>query len=195
MLPVVKEELITYRKVGRLDMNITTSYFLGIDPSATSTGIVLLNDTERDSIATTIKPNKLRDIERLKYIHAGITELISGKNIKACVMESPSYGSVHKEFILGEVLGCIKLGLSSLDGTEVYYAAPLQLKKFLTGNHKAAKPDMIKEALLLGCPSLQSDICDAWAAALLAKSLHVGESLISTRQAQEVVSAIKSKKS
>lgn len=110
-------------------------------------------------------------------------------------MESPSYGSVHKEFILGEVLGCIKLGLSSLEGTAVYYAAPLQLKKFLTGNHRASKPDMIREALLLGCPSLQSDVCDAWAAALLARSLHLGESSIATRQAQEVVAAILTKHS
>jgi Holliday junction resolvasome RuvABC endonuclease subunit len=176
-------------------MSITTSYFLGIDPSATSTGIVLLNDTERDSIATTIKPNKLRDIDRLKYINNAVTELLTNKDIKSIVMESPSYGSVHKEFILGEVLGCIKLAIGNCTSAKVYYAAPLQIKKFLTGNHRAGKPEMITEALLRGCPSLQNDVCDAWSAALLAKSIYLNKSVIDTRPAAEVLSAIIAKQS
>ena len=168
-------------------------YFLGIDPSATSTGVVLLNNTSGGSITTTIASGKLRDASRLKFINRELLDLLDGKVIQKCVMESPSYGSTHKEFILGEALGVIKLTLACSNVRSIEYASPTQLKKFLTGNHRASKPDMVREALLLGCPSLQNDVCDAWAAALLARSLHVGSSEIRTRGAQEVVAAIMSK--
>ena len=104
-------------------------------------------------------------------------------------MESPSYGSVHKEFILGEVLGTIKLTLA-LNSISIDYAAPLQLKKFLTGNAKATKEEMVTEAISRGCNSSIHDICDSWAAALIAKSLERKRTCLFSRASEEVVQAI-----
>lgn len=107
------------------------------------------------------------------------------------VVEAPSYGSVHKEFILGEVLGVIKLTLIQQD---IFSLAipPTQIKKFITSTGRASKESMIKAAMSYGCPSSQEDICDSWAAALLCKGLLVGSDL-NTRSSLEVIKSIKDK--
>jgi Holliday junction resolvasome RuvABC endonuclease subunit len=171
-------------------MSESLKYFLGIDPSATSSGVTLLCDSDGTKSEThLITPGYLRDSARLKYIHESLSKIISGKNIVRCVMESPSYGSVHKEFILGEVLGTIKLTLA-LNSISIDYAAPLQLKKFLTGNAKATKEEMVTEAISRGCNSSIHDICDSWAAALIAKSLERKRTCLFSRASEEVVQAI-----
>jgi Holliday junction resolvasome RuvABC endonuclease subunit len=171
-------------------MSESLSYFLGIDPSATSSGVTLMCDSDGSKSEThLITPGYLRDCDRLKYIHESLVKIISGKNIVRAVMESPSYGSVHKEFILGEVLGAIKLTLASKN-IKVDYAAPLQLKKFLTGNAKATKEEMVTAAISRGCNSSIHDICDSWSAALIAKSLEEGKTCLFSRASEEVVQAI-----
>jgi Holliday junction resolvasome RuvABC endonuclease subunit len=171
-------------------MSESLRYFLGIDPSATCSGVTLLCDSDETKSEThLITPGYLRDADRLKYIHESLLKIISGKNIIRSVMESPSYGSVHKEFILGEVLGSVKLTLA-MKGIAVDYAAPLQLKKFLTGNSKATKEEMVTAAISRGCNSSIHDICDSWAAALIAKSLEQKKTCLFTRASEEVVQAI-----
>ena len=108
-------------------------------------------------------------------------------------MESPAYDAVHKEFILGEVLGCIKLSLTMANVGKVVYASPTQIKKFLAGSGSASKDDMVSSAVANKCPSIQEDICDSWGAALIAKSISDGSSAIRTRSAYEVVASILAK--
>jgi len=158
-------------------------YFLGIDPSATSTGLTLLGSDGSCEVHL-IKPRKLRDCARLQYINRDIKSFISNKHITLCVYESPSYGSTHKEFILGEVLGVIKLTVSSL-GIPMVGSAPTQLKKYLTGSGRASKQSVIEHAVKLGCTSNQEDICDSYAAALLCKDIVKGP-LLNTRSSREV---------
>ena len=105
-------------------------YFLGIDPSATGTGLTLLGSDGSCEVHL-VKPRKLRDCERLQYISNDIKAFIGDKEITLCVYESPSYGSTHKEFILGEVLGTIKLTVSSMS-IPMVGSAPTQLKKYIT---------------------------------------------------------------
>ncbi len=167
-------------------------YFLGIDPSATSTGLTLLSSSGCCEVHL-IKPRKLRDCERLQYISSDIKSFIRGKNITLCVYETPSYGSTHKEFILGEVLGTIKLTVSG-EGITMVGAAPTQLKKYITGSGRATKECVVENAVRLGCTSKQEDLCDSFAAALLCKDIVKGP-LLSTRASREVRTSILKKHS
>jgi len=167
-----------------------SSFFLGIDPSATGTGLSIVDSTGKCQRVLLIKPAKLRDCARLAAIHEAINSFVNGTPISLCVMETPAYGAVHKEFILGEVLGAIKLTLTLL-GIPVKGAAPTQLKKFLCGSGTASKSDMVEQANLTGCSSDIEDICDSWSAALVA--LGIGHSLPSnlvTRARLEVIKQI-----
>lgn len=161
-----------------------SSFFLGIDPSATSTGLTLLSDDSTYCKTLRIQTRKLRDAERLHYISEEIKAFIGALSIDLCVHEAPSYGSVHKEFILGEVLGAIKLTLAQLK-IPLIGVPPTQLKKYFTGAGGATKDSMIARAQELGCPSSQEDICDSYAAAMLCKDLKLGP-LLSTRSSREV---------
>ena len=178
--PVTLPVLIIKSNCGVFDM---LTYFLGIDPSATSTGVTLLG-SDGSCETLNIKPKKLRDCARLQYIATELNNFIQDKTIKLCVYESPSYGSTHKEFILGEALGVIKLTVTNLS-IPMLPAAPTQLKKYLCGSGSASKKAMISKALELGCPSKQEDICDSYSAALLAKDVLIGP-LRMTRSSLEV---------
>lgn len=165
------------------------TYFLGIDPSATSTGVSLIGSNSHEVL--NIKPRTLKGCLRLQYIHQELKGFIDNKLVYMGVIEAPSYGSVHKEFILGEVLGVIKLTLIQND---IFSLAipPTQIKKFLTGKGHAGKELMIQKAQEYGCPSSQEDICDSWAAALLCKGILL-TSPITTRPAFETIKSIKTK--
>lgn len=169
-----------------------SSFFLGVDPSATGTGVSIADASGTCVKVLAIKPKKLRDADRLAYIYKAINEFIDGLKIEACVIETPAYGAVHKEFILGEVLGVIKLAMQ-LKSIPVIGATPTQLKKFLTGSGSAAKETMIQEAQVAGCTSLEENICDSWSAALLCLGIRhkLPDSLV-TRPRLEVVKTIQS---
>ena len=160
------------------------SFFLGIDPSATSTGLTLLSDDGSFCNTLRIRPGKLRDAKRLHYISQELKTFVGELSIELCVHEAPSYGSIHKEFILGEVLGAIKLTLTEL-GIPLIGVAPTQLKKYFTSKGRATKQDMIVRAGQLGCPVKQEDICDSFAAAMLCKDIKVGP-LLNSRASREV---------
>ena len=163
---------------------LINSFFLGIDPSATSTGLTLLSSESGFCNTLRIQPKKLRDCERLHYISLEIKKFISNIPIELCVYEAPSYGSTHKEFILGEVLGAIKLTLT-MNNVAMVGVAPTQLKKYFTSKGTATKKQMIERALDLGCPSKQEDICDSYAAALLCKDILEGP-ILATRASREI---------
>lgn len=159
-------------------------YFLGIDPSATSTGLTILSEGPSYVKTMRIRPGKKRDAERLHHISEEIKSFVGDTSIDLCVHEAPSYGSTHKEFILGEALGAIKLTLAQLN-IPCVGVAPTQLKKYFTSKGTATKQMMIERALALGCDSDQEDICDSYAAATLCKDIIVGP-ILNSRASREI---------
>ena len=131
-----------------------------------------------------IKPRSLKGSLRLQYIHEELKGFIDNKLIYMGLLEAPSYGSTHKEFILGEVLGVIKLTLIQ-NGIFSISVPPTQIKKYFTSKGHASKKLMISAAQTHGCPSQQEDICDSWAAAMLCRDVLLSPTL-ATRSSLEV---------
>ena len=119
---------------------------VGIDQSARSTGICVINCSgDLLNLSLLVPPEKFKEGARLKYIRDSLTQILLSQKDKITlgVMEGYSYNSVSKKFILGEVGGIIKLLAMDLE-FPLYIAAPKQLKKFVTGNHAASKPDVAR---------------------------------------------------
>jgi Holliday junction resolvasome RuvABC endonuclease subunit len=169
-------------------------YYLGIDPSATCTGISIIS-TNNSAEVMTITPGSLRDCKRLEFISNSLSSFIADKKILMCCIETPAYGAVHKEFILGEVLGAIKLTLTKQLKCSIIGVAPTQVKKFMAGTGKADKSLVSECAVKDGCPDSQNDITDSWALARVAQSLYSGVSWVQKRASVEVISELSRKNS
>lgn len=174
-------------------MNQTTStLWVGVDPSATSTGLALITP-ELTLTTTTIRPNELRLGPRLKYIQDKLLEFVKDKDIQdifACV-EGPSLESTNKADTLGQVRGVVLVTLENL-GAVVTVIPPTTLKKFATRSGSADKEDMIKAAFHKWNVTLKDDAADAAWLAQLAYSLMTNK--IDTREQLEVISGIRSPK-
>lgn len=168
---------------------VTQEYYIGIDPSASCTGVSIIS-SEGNSEVFTVQPGQLRGAERLLFISSRLLASIAGKNIVCCFIESPAYDAVHKEFILGEVLGCIKLTLIQAGITNIKDATPTQVKKFMAGSGRASKDQVSAAAVLDGCPDSQTDITDSWSLARIAQSVHTNKCCIARRSSIEVISAL-----
>ncbi len=167
----------------------TMEYYVGIDPSASCTGVSIISSDGSKEVFV-IQPGQLRGAERLLFISSRLTASIVGKNVACCFIESPAYDAVHKEFILGEVLGCIKLTLIQSGVVNIKDATPTQVKKFMAGSGRASKDQVSASAVSDGCPDSQTDITDSWSLARIAQSVHTGTCQIRTRSALEVVAAL-----
>jgi Holliday junction resolvasome RuvABC endonuclease subunit len=170
----------------------TQEWFLGIDPSAASTGVTVISNNG-DKVVKAIATGQLRGAERLLFISSSLQAILIDKKISCCFIESPAYDAVHKEFILGEVLGCIKLTLIQNGITNILDATPTQVKKFMAGSGRASKDQVSAAAVLDGCPSPQNDITDSWSLARIAQSVHEGRSCINKRHSVEVIHSILTK--
>ena len=175
-----------------MDTDIVEPYFLGVDPSATSTGISLIG--KNSGYTTRIRPGKLRESERLQYIHERFKKIIGDNIVYLACVEAPSFKSTHKEFILGEVLGVIKLTLIQANIPTIN-VPPTQVKKYGCGKGRASKEQMISRAQELGCPVAQEDCCDSWIMGLLARDLCLGleGSISKARASLEVIRDVRAK--
>lgn len=118
--------------------------YIGIDPSYSSTGLIILNPAAEIQKQETIKVNKkgTNTVYRLKLIKEKLIDPIIKLNedgeIKVC-MEGPSYGS-RGSFILqmGALNYFIQYWLynSNIDYT---VRTPNELKKFVTGKGNCKK--------------------------------------------------------
>lgn len=165
---------------------------LGIDQSANHSGVTLLDDTGELILTQLIEPKKLRDAERLAYIRDALTGVLShNPNVHTAVLEGYSYGSVNKKFVLGEVGGIVKVTLFD-HKIKFYGAAPIQLKKFASGNAKATKQQVIAAVERKWGHRFEDDnIADSYALARLALELYNTTSTV--RHELDVVFALSGK--
>lgn len=166
---------------------------LGIDQSATSTGVCLLKTSGELVHLSRICPTRgLKDTARLLFIRDSLTELLSQySDITTGVMEGYSYGSANKKFVLGEVGAVVKIVAADAD-IDLKGAAPTQLKKFVTGHGSATKQEVIKaieRRWKIAIP--QDDMADAYGLARIALEIKNPTSLY--RAELEIIKKITNK--
>lgn len=157
-----------------VDLDVSMfDYFVGIDPSFSSTGVVIL-DREGNTVYAAAhaagKPN-MPFYERLEIlldkIDAAMVQLSTDKVF--VVMEGAAFASEFNVFKLGKLSGVLEyyLGTSNYQYSLV---APTFAKKVATGKGAASKNEVIAGVRMKwGFESSSSDINDAYVMAQIAR--------------------------
>lgn len=169
-------------------------WYLGIDPSLSSTGIALIHSETLEILTYTIKTGSLRAGARLRFIHEQLGKYVPAELqvISACV-EGYAYGGLGKLAELAEAGGVVRLFLAS---REVPYdvVAPAALKKYATGDAGAEKVDVIRAVNAKHHTTLRDDNqADALVLADIAKNKTCPANIVE-RPALEVVQNLLSPK-
>lgn len=148
-------------------------FYLGIDPSLTSTGIAFV--ASGACAAYVVQPGDLRGGARLKFHVDRLKELIQNRGaILAACIEGPALNAVNRPDDAGQIRGTYLYALAELD-IEVYDPIPpTSLKKFATGRGTASK-DQMTVAAQREWPGVEfptDDAVDAAWLAALARALH-----------------------
>lgn len=164
---------------------------LGIDQSLRHTGLFWLDGTEPHwrQVDTT---DGMRGAERLVYIKNTILEVVDETMPVLAAMEGYSYGSAGKVFELGELGGVIKVALQER-GVPLVVASPVQVKKFVTGNHRAEKEDIVAAVNVVFSLSwnlFHNNVADAAGLALIAQA-YLAPDGITQRHKAEVIAALR----
>lgn len=190
--------------------------FVGIDPSASNTGVVCLGTdgglvacgNGRDFFSPkTGTDRKAYDVRRHIAHVEGICRFLSEFHVLAIAYEDYSFGSTHRAYTLAEFNGILKSGLLALYGNAPFFVAPTANKKFATGYGNAGK-EWVQARAVEECPGLAAlpkreltpDVCDAWSLARLAWYVAMPEQAAKTdtgndllRMRLEIASAIREK--
>lgn len=162
---------------------------IGVDPSARSTGVVVLRE---DGLVL--------HAEALEIETTGVARLVEIRNRLAAickrygpfdvgVRESYSLGSTNRPFLLGEVGGIVQLALHDYAG-RVEECAPKALKKFATGNASASKAEVMRAvSARWDAHYANDDIADAYVLARIGLSLLAPKGIV-RRDQLEVVKKI-----
>lgn len=174
-------------------------YYLGIDPSAKSTGLALKTvvngEVKRWDCATIVPPEDYRGAKRLHFIfneaqnfiiQIGACSGIVCQLTRTCI-EGAALFSTNKETILSQVRGVFLL-LAYLSGEcEPTEIAPTQLKKFAAGSGSATKEEIIKAITESGhWKPDNDDEADACGLADMAHALDYYETITLTRPQLEL---------
>lgn len=112
--------------------------FCGLDLSLTGTGIVVI-DRAGAVIFKKVLKNKLKGMERLKFIRNEIADVYKKHEIQFTCVEGYSMGShAGRAFDIGELGGVIKLALWS-KGIPYHLVPPTQVKRYVTGKGNCQK--------------------------------------------------------
>lgn len=165
---------IEYLKEGdRIDSS-NYLYFIGIDPSYSSTGFVILDNRENEPlVAITIKAGKPGEIfyKRVKKVLDTITDNVVQYNTEdvLVVMEGAAFASEFGAFKLGKLSGVLEYYLAS-SGLKYHLVAPTYVKKVATGNGNASKEAVIAGVRnRWGYHNSSNDINDAYVMAQIAR--------------------------
>jgi Holliday junction resolvasome RuvABC endonuclease subunit len=172
-------------------------YYLGIDPSAQSSGLALiaLQDgiPKRRDCVTITPPSDLRGAARLHYIFEKSRSFLNiqphgAYPLSRTCIEGASLHSTNRETVLSEVRGIFLLLAYQLGKCEPTKLAPTQLKKFETGSGSASKDEVMRSVLARGnWDPNNDDEADACVAAETAYALDYHETADLTRPQLELV--------
>jgi Holliday junction resolvasome RuvABC endonuclease subunit len=149
------------------------SIYLGIDPSLTGSGLVLIN--EDYSILDMIKfSTPAMGVERLFHLQNKLLEVLNKyTTIRQICVEGPALRETGKIFDLGQWAGIIYLELykRSLDFTVV---APMQLKKYVSaiGKNQGKQVVMLDVFKNFGEEIRDNDLADAYVLARIAHDFY-----------------------
>lgn len=163
---------------------------IGLDPSATSSGVVVLSPQLEVLHAAAITPAS-DGPARLRQIYNDVAEVSARFGpFAAAVREDYAILATNRPYLLGEVGGVTQAAV--YPHTKALYAcAPKALKKFLSGNASATKADMrVAAQSRYGFDSDCDDIVDAYGLARIAATL-AGYASPVYRPSLEVVYAIR----
>lgn len=165
---------------------------IGIDPSLTSTGVVVLvNGKIKDKYLVETKPtnNYYDEIRRLIKISESFS--LDGK-IDLVVVEGIAYG-IKKASALAQLCGLNYLIRKRLIEAEIPFVivAPTTLKKFITGNGTAAKEELMLDVLKrFGVTLRDNNLCDAYGLAMIGYTLKKNNPKV-TKFQKEVLELLK----
>ena len=124
------------------------SFYLGIDPSLTATGIVVLDDHANVFMQTVIT-SKHKGTKRLVDLREQTKKELGGitpAKMITVFIERYSFGSrLGQAFSIGEWGGVLRALLSVMKFKEVIEVSPQTLKKFITGRGNVQKDMILKE--------------------------------------------------
>lgn len=163
------------------DLSKRVEVAVGIDPSATGTGLAAVALVTGELVSHTRIRTGTTGVTRLVGIRATLEHWLKGLfeggyTVTHVAMEGYSFGSrdnqAHK---LGEVGGLIKVALYDFLPEPACFPSipvPSQIKKFCTGSGKTAKEQMVKEVYKKwGEDFTNSDEADAYTCAQIAKAI------------------------
>lgn len=162
---------------------------IGLDMSATSTGVVVLNRQLVVDYARTINP-VTDGAERLHEIYSTLCAIARRYGpFEAMVREDYSIRSTNRPYLAGEVGGIAQVAMVP-HAARIFAAAPKQLKKFASGNAEATKGEMMAAVKArYGFETESDDIADAYVLARIGACL-AGYDTPKERPALEVFAAI-----
>jgi Holliday junction resolvasome RuvABC endonuclease subunit len=143
--------------------------FVGIDPSISNTGLVVLDTYGKllhfaDGKNSYGKEQYSYDIDRYLCQSVYIVHILQKYSARAICYEHYAFNSVHQAYSLAEYGGVLKAQIYAACNREVELVAPLRNKKFATGCGTADKKMMQRQAGA-ECPELagaSDDVCDAY---------------------------------
>ncbi|MEZ6098261.1 MAG: crossover junction endodeoxyribonuclease RuvC [Pirellulaceae bacterium] len=147
---------------------------LGIDPGLNTTGYgVLIMQVGRPQLveAGVVRGTSGRSLtHRVKEIHDGVRDIIEALQPAAVAIEElySHYQRPRTAILMGHARGVICLAAAAA-GIPVYHYGATRIKKILTGNGRAPKPQMqqaIQRELQLPQLPEPADVADALAVAL-----------------------------
>ncbi len=163
---------------------------MGIDPSLTSTGYVVLNNSKL-VVSGTI-PVKETGIKRLFYIKHELHGLLIDHAPALVVIEGYAFARVNQAHQIGELGGMIRMLLA-----EGFYrwmeVAPTQAKKFATGKGNAPKDLILMNVLKRwGMEFGSSDEADAFVLAKIGQAV-LGDTRGLTQSQLDIIKSLKKK--
>ena len=164
---------------------------MGIDPSLTSTGLVVLSNSEVIS-SETIEV-KEKGIARLLRLQDILSDRLTNFAADLVVIEGYAFARANQAHQMGELGGMIRMLLTTMRVSWIE-VAPTQVKKFATGKGNAAKDLILMNVYKRwGVEFESNDIADAYVLARIGLAV-LGDIKGLTQDQVKIIKAIRQKK-